>query len=97
MKQQKSSVNELVSCRIHFKSGLRQWEYPYFNYLMTLFDQYYKHGTLPYRGSHNEQPAQVIELFEIMEQLSQERDQKLRREQEAQQRKNERRSKRGRR
>ena len=66
MDHKRTTVNELVSCNLHFKSVV-DWEYDHFDYVLTLFNQYNKHGTLPFPGSHVDQPAKIIELFEVVD------------------------------
>lgn len=93
MKARRNSRNtmEIVSCNLHIKGDLERWEHPYFNYYLTLYDQFNKHGTMPYPGPVTEQPAKVIEVFHILENLSMERDEKIRRDQEEQAKKAQRR------
>lgn len=75
---------ELISLNLHFKGDLDKWEYENFNYIMALFDLYHRHGTLPYPGTLSEQPAKVIEIFQILDQLKYEREKKQHEEQERQ-------------
>ena len=84
MERRQGGPKELISCNLHFKGSLDQWEHPSFDYLLTLFNQYNKKGTLPFPGSHADQPSKIIEIFELMEQLDSEREEKQRREQERQ-------------
>lgn len=69
--------SEWISLDLHFKGNIDRWEYPIFNHIITLFDQYDRNGVLPYPGAHGEQPAKIIELFQIFEQLKIERENKL--------------------
>lgn len=82
MKHRKSSPRELISCNLHFKRSLDDFDYPYFDYLFTLFNQYHKHGTMPFLGNHAGQPAKILEIFELFEQLDNERQEKQRKEEE---------------
>jgi hypothetical protein len=86
-----SSNHEFISLDLHFKGDLDNWEYPHFNYVITLFDAYDRHGTLPYHGPQADQPAKIIEIFQVLDQLKTEQRQKMQedhnREMEKQQRK----------
>lgn len=77
MKSKMSKLpSEVISLDLHFKSGIEQFEYEYFGFLVTSFDAYDRLGILPYPGSFVEQPAKIIELFGIVEQLKTERQNK---------------------
>lgn len=93
-KSRKGGNIEIISCNLHFKGTLDQWDHPHFGYYITLFDQYYKHGTLPFPGAHADQPAKIMEIFDLLTQLTAERDEKNRKEQEQKQKKLEQRRKR---
>lgn len=80
-----TSINEFISCNLHFKGNSTEWQYPHFDYVYTLFNRYQKHGLLPYPGSHADQPAKIIELFEIFENLDLERQQKVQQDQQREQ------------
>jgi hypothetical protein len=67
--------SEIISLDVHFKRGVEQFEIEYFGYAMTLFDAYDRLGILPYSGSFSDQPAKIIEIFGVLEQLKFERQQ----------------------
>lgn len=50
---------------------------PNFGYLMTLHQNYEQFGTLPYSGSLSEQPAKIIEVFQILSDLKLKRREEL--------------------
>lgn len=54
-----------------------QWEYPEFNFVMSLYDGFNRHGILPYNGSYSEQPAKIIDIFGILDQLRSEHELKI--------------------
>lgn len=85
MKHRKGSPKELISCNLHLKGNLDQWEEPYFDYLLTMYNQYNKHGHLPFEGSLTNQPAKIVEYFELFNQLDMERQDKIRKEEERKQ------------
>jgi len=82
MKSKRSTINELISCDLHFTGGLTQYEHPYLSYFLTLYERY-KQGVLPFPGSTSEQPAKIIEIFNVLDQLDFEKQEKQAREQEA--------------
>lgn len=84
---------EIISLDVHFKRGIDNISIEYFNYVVTLFDLYHKHGVLPYPGSLSEQPAKIIEIFTVLEQLYLEREQKHLEEQQREQKRLERKRK----
>lgn len=86
MAKKRSSITELISCNLHFKKGLQEYNHPYFSYFMTLH-QNYKLGVLPFSGSLSEQPAYIMEIFDIMDQLDFEKDKKIQQEQQAEMKK----------
>ena len=85
---------ELISCNLHFKSSVSQYDYPYFDYVISLFTKYDSHGLLAFPGSLADQPAKYIELMELLKSLDIERQQKEQREQARERDKLERRNKR---
>lgn len=73
--------SEIISLNLHFKQGIEDMSIGYFNYVFTLFELYKNHGVLPYPGSASEQPAKIIEIFDVLQALTSERDRKLMEEQ----------------
>jgi hypothetical protein len=74
--------SEIISLDVHFKSGIDNYSIEYFGYVMTLFDAYQKNGILPYSGSLSEQPNKIIEIFQVIDQLKFELEQKTREQQQ---------------
>jgi hypothetical protein len=62
------------------------FKYPYFSYVLNLYSQY-KKGSLPFPGSVSEQPAKIIEIFNVLEQLELEQQEKQRKAVEKEQKK----------
>ena len=83
--------SETISLNVHFKTRLDDLSVDYFNFVIVAFDIYDRHGVLPYPGSLSEQPNKIIEIFNVLSSLKQERDQKLLQEQQKEQKRNERR------
>lgn len=67
--------------RFNFHTCFCNFIYPDFNYFSMLYGQYEK-GNLPYPGSMSEQPNKVIEIFNVLDLLNIERQEKLHKEHE---------------
>lgn len=80
--QVKDKVNHesYTSGGLKIVGDLERFEYPAFNYAMTLYDQYDRNGILPFEGVHSDQPAQVLEVFDLLQSLKLEQEEKARRE-----------------
>jgi hypothetical protein len=59
-------------------------KYPLFGYAYTLYQQY-KQGNLPYPGSVTEQPAKILEIFDVISQLEFENETRMRKKMEKEQ------------
>jgi hypothetical protein len=81
---------EIISLDVHFKRGIENMSVEYFGYAITLFDLYHKSGVLPYPGSASEQPAKIIEIFQVLESLKNEREIKQHEEHQKQSARNQR-------
>jgi hypothetical protein len=68
--------NAITSCGIKFKKHLSCFKYPLFGYVLTLF-QNYERGQLPFEGSVSDQPAQIMDIFSLLESLKAEQETKL--------------------
>lgn len=47
-----------------------------FNYIYGLFRAYNKNGVLPFEGCLADQPAKIIEIFDVLEELTLEKENK---------------------
>lgn len=83
-----NSADYIVSLNLRLHGNLRRFEYPYLSYALSMFDKYDKHGVLPHPGAHADQPAKLIEIFEILSQLQHELEEEMRREQERKSKRN---------
>lgn len=92
-----SGPSEVISCNLHLTGRLDRWKYFHFNYVMTLFNSYDKSGVMPFPGTLSEQPAKIIEIFDLLEQLKHEHNEMIRREQAREQAKAKRKNASGRR
>lgn len=79
-------TSTIHSVGLEIVGDLSKFEYRSFNFLHTTFRQYDNHGTLPYPGSLGDQPAAIIEAFQVMETLKFEVEEKMRKEHEQKQR-----------
>lgn len=66
----------IESCGLRFTRPLDLFPCEKFNYYYTLFENYEK-GVMPFPGSVSEQPAQIIEIFNVFKALRSEQDIKL--------------------
>lgn len=67
-----------LNVRFDEKSKLK---YAYFSYVINLYTNYQK-GILPYKGSLVEQPTKIIEIFQVLDQLKFESEEKMRKKRE---------------
>lgn len=74
MKGKGASSFKSLDVVFHIDNKLK---YPYFGYIYTLYNQY-KQGVLPFPGSMSEQPAKIIEIFDVLQQLELEQEEKTR-------------------
>ena len=76
-------------------SNIEQCKHPLFDFYLSCFDTFNRHGLLPLPGAYADQPAKIIEIFQVLEALKLETDreqqEKQRREQEKANRRNRRR------
>ena len=64
----KRTITEAQSLNIKFTRPLDDFKYPFFGYLLTLYNRY-SDGILPFTGGLADQPAQIVELFNTLESL----------------------------
>jgi hypothetical protein len=69
-------VSPTVSQGLRFTRHLSRYKYPLMSYVLTLLENY-ERGQLPFPGSVSEQPAQIMEIFALLQSLKHERDQRL--------------------
>ena len=74
--QADSMGREITSLNLKIRGNLRRFQLDEFDYVITLYHIYNNTGQLPYPGSISEQPAKIIEIFNILEQLDLERRQR---------------------
>lgn len=77
----KYSNKEVRSLNLVFNCRLDRFKVPYFNLFHSLYQQYEKHGILPFEGPLVDQPARIIEVFNVFDQLKLEREMNLQKEQ----------------
>jgi hypothetical protein len=62
---------EIIAAGLRFSVPLTRFKYSLMNYLMYLLENY-ERGVLPFDGAPSEQPAQAIELLNLVQLLKQE-------------------------
>ena len=67
---------EIKSCNLLITSPLEEFSFKGFDYIFGLYSQY-KKGILPFPGPLTEQPARIIEIFNLFEQLEHEYQRKV--------------------
>jgi hypothetical protein len=71
LKQKRGKV--VTSLDIVFK-GSNKLRHPLYDFYSTAYYNYMKHGLLPYPGALVDQPAKIIEVLQIFEMLSHEKE-----------------------
>ena len=64
--RKKADIPEVRSLNISFKTELTNLSFPEFNYIYGLYNKYDKFGVLPFEGCHSDQPAKIMEIFDIL-------------------------------
>lgn len=77
-----SNQDILYSCNLKITGDLKRFKHESFYFYLTAFRAYEEHGILPFSGAYGDQPAKIIEVFEVFEQLKFEETQKIYKEQE---------------
>lgn len=80
-KMNKGDLASLNSCGVKIKGDLSEFISPYFNYLFEMYELYEK-GAMPFKGPPSDQPAQIIEAFNILRRLEVETQKERIKEQE---------------
>jgi hypothetical protein len=68
--QKTKVVSDVTIQNIRFTRPLTDFKYSKMGYVLTLLDQYEK-GNMPFPGSVSEQPAQIMEIFNLLQGLKQ--------------------------
>lgn len=55
----------IESCGVRIKGDVSKLSYEFFDHVMHLFDGYEK-GILPFEGSLSDQPAQIMQIFTLV-------------------------------
>jgi hypothetical protein len=76
IQNKKKTFGELITLGLKFTVPPSQFEYEHMHYVLTLFENYDK-GQLPFPGSVSEQPAQIMQIFNVIDALRQEQRKKL--------------------
>ena len=69
-----------ISCNLEFTKDFKEYpEYGHFNFIMMASHTFNKSGIPPFSGSLSEQPAQIMDILEILFELDSEREEDARR------------------
>lgn len=71
-----AKFNPVTTLNLTFSKPFKEFEFDQFGFVATLFNQFDKHGTLPYSGSLTEQPNKIIEAFNVIKALNAEQEAK---------------------
>jgi hypothetical protein len=72
-KQNEALFNPVTSLGLTFRKPLSNFKSDVLSYSLTLFENY-ERGALPFPGSVSEQPAQIMEIFGVLQALRHERE-----------------------
>lgn len=78
VKKQKKTILESLNFRFS-ETGIK---YDNFNFIMTTYSAFKQCGVLPFQGCFTEQPSKIIEIFNLLDALVDEAQQKAAKEQE---------------
>jgi len=78
MKQQDRKIPEVKSLNVSFRTDLSDFNFPQFNFVYAMYSKYDKYGVLPFGGTHSEQPAKMIEIFDVIGAIHAEEEERLR-------------------
>jgi len=84
-KQTITNQTSIVSCGLAISADLKSFTEPAFHYYLTSFHSYDQHHQLPFPGTYNEQPSKIIEIFDILDQLKFDSEQRAIRKHEREQ------------
>lgn len=72
-----------ISCGLEFDKEFKEYpNYEHFNFVMMASHVFNKAGTLPFPGALSDQPAQFMDILELLFELDAEREDELRRKAE---------------
>jgi hypothetical protein len=80
--EQRATPKEIVSCNLKITKPLEDFQFKGFDYVYGLYN-HFKSGILPFDGPLSEQPARIIEIFNLFTQLENEAQERARKEQQA--------------
>ena len=76
----------VISCGLKFYGDLARFSHSSFSYYMQTFHAFDNHGTLPFKGTFNDQPAKILEIFDIFFELKHEQQERMHKDAEREQR-----------
>jgi hypothetical protein len=78
--EKRATPQTVESLNLRFTSALDNFELEGFDYYYSLYQYFSTNKALPFSGSLADQPAKIIEIFSLFNQLEQERELKLHKE-----------------
>lgn len=75
-KRKQEKFQPVVSCGLRFTKPFDHLKFEPFGYVLTLLENY-ERGNLPFPGSVSEQPAQIMEIFSVIQAIRREHEIKL--------------------
>ena len=82
MKQPITQKTNIISCGLKITGDLDQFKEPGLNFYLSAFHAYDTSGILPFPGTFSEQPAKILDIFDIMSQLKFDEEDRIRKETE---------------
>lgn len=76
------------SCNLSITGDLKQFNEPNLGYYLEAFYAYDNHGVLPFSGSFSEQPSKMLDIIEILKQMQNEEETRIRKQIERDQKRN---------
>ncbi len=70
--EKKISGQSVQLLNLKFKGSLKQYVYPYFDFILSSFMAFKNSGTLPFEGSYSDQPAQILEIYNVLQAIQNE-------------------------
>lgn len=77
----RATAIKIRSLNLMFTGDLNSFEHPYFDYFMSLYSAYSSQGILPFPGALVDQPAKIIDIFHVLDQLKYEQEERQMKEQ----------------
>lgn len=84
----KNKLDNVRTLNVRLSGNLDRFKYDNFNYVVTLHNVFEKSGVLPFEGAFSQQPAKIVEIFNVLDQLSFEKREQIQKENQKEAKKN---------